>query len=130
MFVPLIATTVDGYMEVDGKKEPRMDLPPAIEAYFAADARRARELVMEAFTPDATVADEGLTHAGREAIGAWWSDTKARYQTVLEPLEVRDAAGAKRVRARVSGTFPGSPAMLTFAFRLRDGLIETLEIGA
>jgi hypothetical protein len=35
-----------------------------------------------------------------------------------------------KVRARVTGQFPGSPAMLTFVFRLEGEQITRLEIGA
>lgn len=107
-----------------------MDLHPAIETYFAADGRRARDVLTGAFALDATVADEGRTHVGREDIGDWWSETKARYQTVLQPIEASQVAGATVVRARVTGDFPGSPAILTFVFRLQDDQIKALEIGA
>lgn len=107
-----------------------MDLPPSIETYFDADARGDRRRLVEAFAPDATVLDEGRTYAGRAAIGDWWSQTKARYQTTLQPLEAGPAGGATAVRALVTGDFAGSPATLTFAFRLQDGQIAALEIGA
>ena len=107
-----------------------MDLPPSIETYFDADAHGARERLVDAFAPDATVRDEGRTYSGRRAIGDWWSQTKARYQTTLEPLDVGQDGGATVVRALVSGDFPGSPATLTFAFRLQDDQIAALEIGA
>ena len=35
-----------------------------------------------------------------------------------------------RVRAKVTGQFPGSPVTLTFAFRLKGDQITTLDIGA
>lgn len=107
-----------------------MDLHPAIQRYFDADRRRDRDALTRAFWPDARVTDEGRTHVGRDAIGAWWSETKAQYEAVLEPLESRPAGAADVVRARVSGAFPGSPAILTFAFQLADERIKVLEIGA
>ena len=36
--------------------------------------------------------------------------------------------GAAKVRANVTGQFPGSPALRTFAFRLKDGQIAGLDI--
>ena len=107
-----------------------MDLHPAIQTYFDADRRRDRDALIGAFEPGATVADEGHTHEGREAIGAWWSETKAQYEGVLEPLEARRADGATLVRTRVSGNFPGSPTALTFAFHVAGKRIQALEIGA
>lgn len=107
-----------------------MRLQSAIADYFEADRRGAIEAVTSAFAPDATVIDEGRTYVGGDAIGAWWSETKSRYQTVLEPLEARERAEATLVRARVSGNFPGSPATLTFAFQVEADRIKALEIGA
>lgn len=107
-----------------------MDLHPSIETYFDADGRGARERLVAAFAPDATVLDEGHTYGGRDAIGAWWSQTKARYQTTLQPLEASQVGGATLVRALVTGDFAGSPATLTFAFRLDGDQIKALEIGA
>jgi hypothetical protein len=107
-----------------------MDLHPAIQPYFDADRRRDRDAVTKAFGPDATVADEGRTHVGRDAIGAWWSETKSQYAAVLKPLEAIRADRAAVVRARVSGNFPGSPAILTFAFEVAGEQIKALEIRA
>lgn len=108
-----------------------MTLPPPIAAYFEADRRGDREAVAEAFAPDATVLDEGRTHVGRPAIAAWWSETKARYGAELQPLDAAVTDGSDAVvRARVTGDFPGSPAVLRFAFRLAEDGIAALEIGA
>ena len=106
-----------------------MDLHPAIQAYFEADRDRDRDALTEAFAAGATVVDEGRSYVGRDAIGAWWSDAKTRYQSLVEPLEARDFGGATHVRAKVAGNFPASPATLTFAFRLEDDRIKALEIG-
>jgi hypothetical protein len=107
-----------------------MDLHPLIRTYFDADRRRDREALTDTFAPDATVVDEGRIHVGREAIGAWWSEKKAQYQSVLEPLDASKVDGATVVNAQVSGDFVGSPAILTFAFGLAHGRIRFLEIGA
>lgn len=107
-----------------------MDLHPAIQTYFGADRRRDIDALRGVFAPHATVADEGRTHKGRDAIGAWWSDTKAQYEAVLEPIEVTRADGSTVVRTRVSGNFAGSPTTLTFAFELEGEQIKALEIRA
>lgn len=107
-----------------------MDLHPAVQTYFEADRRRARAMLAEAFAPDATVVDEGRAYVGRTAIGAWWLETKTRYQTVLEPMAAAQVGASTEVQARVAGDFPGSPTTLTFAFRLEDGRIRSLEIRA
>lgn len=105
-----------------------MDLPSPVRAFFAADTNRDGEAVKGAFASNAIVEDESHSHAGREAIGAWWHATKAKYQTVNEPLELRHEGDAVEVRVRVTGQFPGSPIKLTFVFRLDDDQISRLSI--
>ena len=107
-----------------------MHLPQPIEIYFDADRRGDAESLLAAFTPDATVADEGHTHTGRAAIAAWWRDAKALYNHRAEPVDTRSDGAATTVRAAVTGDFPGSPATLTFSFRLDGGQITRLEISA
>ena len=102
-----------------------MNLHPSIRAYF--DARNATPL--EAFTPEAVVADEGHQHVGHAAIDVWWRDVKAKYQAVAEPLEVTAKDDTDEVRAEVTGRFPGSPITLTFAFRMKGDRIAALRIG-
>jgi hypothetical protein len=107
-----------------------MKLPSPIQAYFGADERNDGEALIQAFAPDATVKDEGRSYAGLQAIGAWWRETKDKYQTVLEPLEVGDENDVTAVRARVTGQFPGSPVMMSFMFQLAGNRISRLDIEA
>lgn len=107
-----------------------MTLPAALRAFFDADADGAGAAPLAAFAPAAVVRDEGRTHTGHDAIAAWWRAAKAAYRHTAAPLESAEDGGHTLVRARVTGDFPGSPADLTFAFRLEGGLISALEIGA
>lgn len=107
-----------------------MILPAPIRAFFDADADSTGAAPLGAFAPQAVVRDEGRTHVGHDAIAAWWRAAKAEYRHTAEPLEATEDHGRAFVRARVTGDFPGSPADLTFAFRVEDGLITGLEIGA
>jgi ketosteroid isomerase-like protein len=107
-----------------------MNLPSPIQTYFDADRRSDGVALIHAFSPDAVVRDEGRSHAGHQAIDAWWHDVKTRYRHVIEPLEVAGNGDFAKVHARVTGQFPGSPAMLIFAFRLEGDQITGLEIGA
>ena len=106
-----------------------MNLPSPIQTYFDADKRRDGEALIHAFAPDAVVKDEGHSYAGHQAIGAWWRETKSKYETVIESFELRQKDDGTTVRTRVTGRFPGSPATLTFAFQLKCDQI-TLEIGS
>lgn len=107
-----------------------MNLPSPVQAYFEADRCKDGEALLQAFAPDAVVSDEGAAFTGREAIAGWWRDVTARYQSVAEPLEATQENTLTRVRARVTGRFPGSPATLTFAFRLDDNRIAHLRMSA
>jgi hypothetical protein len=107
-----------------------MNLPSAIQAYFDADRSNDGAALIRAFAPDAVVRDEGQSHAGHQAIEAWWREAKAKYQHVIVPLEWVEKDDVTQVRARVIGQFPGSPVTLTFAFRLDHEQITGLEIGA
>ena len=103
-----------------------MKLPDPIQTYFTATDRNT---LAGAFAPHAVVDDEAQTHHGPEEIGAWWQASKTKYRHHAEPLDLTDVAGKTVVRARVTGDFPGSPAVLTFRFGLTDNRISDLEIG-
>ncbi|MBO6634777.1 MAG: nuclear transport factor 2 family protein [Parvibaculum sp.] len=103
-------------------------MPSPIEAYFEADMSEDPQALLRAFAPDAVVKDEGETHAGRDAIEAWWRAAKVQYQPVVEPLDLEERDDTVRVRSQVTGNFPGSPVMLTFTFRLAGDRIAELEI--
>jgi len=105
-----------------------MNLPSPIHEYFDADSRRDGDALIHTFAQDAVVKDEGASHMGREAIRAWWSAAKTKYQHAMEPLELAEQGDVMRVRTQVSGQFSGSPVTLTFAFRLEGDQISGLEI--
>ena len=107
-----------------------LELPPPVAAYFAADAAHDPDAVARSFAADGAVRDEGETHAGADAIRAWWRDARAQYRFENEPLDATTEDGRTIVRARVTGDFPGSPATLRFVFDLDETGIRRLEIGA
>jgi ketosteroid isomerase-like protein len=106
-----------------------MQLPTPIRTYFTAEAPRDGEAFAAAFAPEAIVHDEGHIHRGPAEIRAWWQAAKEKYHHRAEPLELTRTADKTLVRARVSGDFPGSPAILTFTFGLAGDRITELEIG-
>lgn len=105
-----------------------MHLPAPIRTYFAAEAPQDAEAFAAAFAPDAIVHDEGHRHHGPAEICSWWLAAKAKYRHSAEPLDLTEVADKSVVRARVSGDFPGSPALLTFTFGLMGDRIANLEI--
>lgn len=106
-----------------------MTLPTPIQTYFTARAPQDGAMFVAAFAPDAVVQDEGAIHRGPAEIEAWWKAAKAKYRHRAEPLDMVETGDKLLVRARISGDFPGSPAVLTFAFGLTGDRIQDLRIG-
>lgn len=104
------------------------DLPVPVAAYWAAANAGDITAAAACFASDATVRDEGHVHRGGEAIASWIAQTTQTAQPVVEPLRSTTEAGGLVVTGIVSGTFPGSPVELDFAFTLANGKISKLEI--
>jgi hypothetical protein len=106
-----------------------IDLPGILQEYFQAQNAHDVEAMVACFAADGTVRDEGRDIIGDDAIRAWKVETSAKYRITVEPLERRAEAGKTIVVAKVSGTFLGSPANLTYRFGFSaDGRIRSLEI--
>ena len=105
-----------------------LHLPKPVELYFAADNSNDPAYLDLCLAGDATVRDEGRTHAGLAAIKHWKAETKKKYNHTIEPLETAERDGRIAVKGRVSGNFPGSPVILEFVFQVSDGKITALEI--
>jgi hypothetical protein len=110
------------------KAQPPTSLPSVITTYWrAANAAKIDEAAA-CFAADAVVRDENRMHQGPAAIRGWIEETTRQSRPNVEPLAVEEKDGRQLVTARVSGTFPGSPVELHFAFTLRDNQILGLEI--
>ena len=105
----------------------KLPLPDPIAAYFKADAHDG-DAIVRCFTAQAIVKDEGRTHSGAAAIGAWKRDAASKYSYTSKPFAVAERDGEYVVTSRLTGNFPGSPLDLRFTFRLERGKIAYLEI--
>jgi hypothetical protein len=103
-------------------------LPLPVAAYLAADKDKDPDLLSGCFTDDALVHDEGRDYRGKAEIKAWKQGSLKKYQYVVEPLSAAADGDDVRVRARVTGTFPGSPVELDYTFTLANDKIARLEI--
>ena len=103
-------------------------LPPALAAYFTAEATTDVETLADCFAADAVVRDEGRTIQGLDAIKVWKKDAKAKYQYTVQPLDVVQDQATVKIRARLTGEFPGSPIEVTYRFVLANDKITLLEI--
>jgi uncharacterized protein (TIGR02246 family) len=103
-------------------------LPEAIATYIAASNAHDPAAVATCFASDAVVLDEGHERRGRAEIESWKAMVTAKYQPRMDFIDAADAGGKTVVRCKVSGTFPGSPVELKYAFALKGGKIARLEI--
>ena len=105
-----------------------LQLPRPIETYLRAENAGDVEALSECFTPYATVRDEGHLYEGLSAIKNWKTQTKKKYNHTVTPLEISTSKGIATLKARLSGTFPGSPVTVKFHFELVDDQIASLQI--
>lgn len=105
-----------------------LNLPEPIAAYFAAEHKP--EALADCFTAEAVMKDDGHTCAGIDAIKAFMAEASAKYSATSVPFAIEREGGVQLVRANVTGNFPGSPIVLSYRFRLKRGLIASLEITA
>ncbi len=96
-----------------------------IDRSFEAASTHDANAIVDLFTADAFVVDEGKARHGPAEIRDWQSGTASEYEyttTVLDRVPDGDVACAATVR--LEGNFPGGTADLLFA----DGLISGLTI--
>ncbi len=103
--------------------------PPPDCAFFELSNKEDSTSLDRCFVTDARVHDEKQTHRGITEIKSWFIEAKKKYSYTAEPLEMEEDEATVTVRARVSGNFPGSPAVLRYVFELRDDRIQSLAIG-
>lgn len=104
-----------------------LHLPKGIAAYFTAD-RADSEAVVQCFTDNAVVKDEGHTYEGLAAIRQWKTGSSKKYTYTSEPFACGEKDGRTIVTSRVTGNFPGSPVDLRYIFGLDGNRIASLEI--
>ena len=105
------------------------ELPDILDRYFEAQNAHDIDEMVACFAPDAAVRDEGRDIIGTDAVRAWTQETSAKYRITAEPLECTQQEGRTIVVVKVTGTFNGSPAKLTYGFGFSDrGLIGALEV--
>ena len=100
----------------------------AVDTYLTTPKDQLGSILEQLFTDDAVVHDDGRTYVGLEAISAWTEGTAAAFSFTRTIIDVTRRADAAIVRARLEGTFPGSPVDLHHHFSLADGRITALTI--
>jgi hypothetical protein len=69
---------------------------------------------------------KGKKHTGGAVINNWIAIANQVYKTKMKPLNY--SATKQTLEAEISGTFPGSPLVLTYQFEIQEGLIQSLKI--
>ena len=105
-----------------------MQLPKIIADLLAAQDKYDSKAFAENFSDDAIVHDERQIYHGKKEIEQWNELTNAKYKTKYEPLEVTTEGNKITLTAKISGTFPGSPAIIKYHFETKNGKIISLHI--
>lgn len=78
------------------------------------------------FSETAVVFDEGKTHTGRTAIKNWIEKAAHEYKMIMKPLTYSETGQV--LKAEIYGTFPGSPIVVEYQFKIENGEIQSLKI--
>jgi hypothetical protein len=105
-----------------------MKLPNVIQELIKAQNNFDSVAYANLFSETSVVYDEGKTHTGRKEIQKWIDEANEKYKSVMQPLEYTEKGNKGILSAEVSGTFPGSPAVLKFHFEINDGMIQSLKV--
>ncbi|MNK97684.1 hypothetical protein D3C87_1180300 [compost metagenome] len=103
-----------------------MNLPKAVADLVKAQDNFDSVAYANCFAETAVVFDEGKTHNGKKQIENWIEKANKEYHAKMKPLEYSETE--QTLKAEISGTFPGSPLILTYHYEFKDELIQSLEI--
>lgn len=104
-------------------------LPATIRRYLAAHAARDADTALRAFTPTATVVDEGRTYRGTQEIDDFLRNAGSAYTYTTELVGAARIDDVRWIATqRLEGDFPGSVAELAFRFTMAGDLIDALVI--
>ncbi|WP_461131854.1 nuclear transport factor 2 family protein [Spirosoma aerophilum] len=105
-----------------------MKLPDNIQGLVRAQNDLDSPAFAAFFTAEATVSDEGASYSGRDEIQQWILQATEKYHTQLKPVDFSQTGSTAELTVEVSGTFPGSPAIMHYHLELDGPLICSLRI--
>jgi hypothetical protein len=103
-------------------------IPTYIKAFIEAQQNHDSDAYAKSFTPNAEVFDEGETHHGHHEIKQWIKNANEKYNSKMEFIDYVEQSSSGTLKAKVSGTFPGSPIVLTYELKFENSLISSLKI--
>lgn len=99
-------------------------LPKAIEDFVNATNSHDLEALVATFTEDASVGDDGHTHATPDAVRAWVEKDLIAPKVVLTPKSYENG----RMVAGSDADIEGGPWVFAFDFVTKDDRISELRI--
>lgn len=105
-----------------------MKLPENIEGFIKAQNDLNSTAFANYFTEQATVSDEGSSYSGRAEIKEWIQEATEKYNMQLTPLDFSQTGSKGKLTVEVTGTFPGSPAVMHYHLELDGSSIRSLKI--
>jgi len=115
--------------ENSGPGHSDAEVAEVIRRYLEAHDRRDRDAALSAFTPDATVADDGHSYVGSQEIRGWLGKTSTEFTYTRTLVDARQVdANTWLITNRLEGNFPGNVVDLRYEFVLTGDLISRLVI--
>ena len=105
-----------------------MKLPENIEGLIKAQNELDSTAFASYFTEHATVSDEGSSYFGREEIKSWIREATEKYNMQTTPIDFNQTGSKGKLTVEVSGTFPGSPAVMNYHLEMDGSSISSLKI--
>jgi hypothetical protein len=107
-----------------------LELPSPIAAYVAANAQLDVDGMLQPFTADAVLRDNGVVFSGHGGIRRLLEEAVVPVKAIFAPDTARQDGGQVVVEGPAHGDFPGSPIRFTYRFTLEGDAIKALEITA
>ncbi|MGE8553614.1 MAG: nuclear transport factor 2 family protein [Chryseobacterium jejuense] len=105
-----------------------MNLPIILQEFLKAQELFDSISFTNCFSEHASVFDEGKIYTGKEEIKQWNEKSNNEYKTLFEVKDFSMKDNTTVLKINISGSFDGSPVMLSFHFRIENGLITALAI--
>ncbi|MGA0555746.1 nuclear transport factor 2 family protein [Larkinella sp. VNQ87] len=105
-----------------------MDLPNVVADLIEAQNNFDSVAYATCFSEAALVFDEGKTHHGRKEIEHWITNANERYKATMKPVSFEEKETESLLKVEVSGSFDGSPIVVSYHLKIADKLIQSLKI--
>ena len=103
-----------------------MNLPKVIAELVKSQNEFDSAAYADCFAENAQVFDEGKTHNGKAEIEQWIDKSNKDNRATMEPVDYDEKEDI--LSAKIAGSFPGSPLILKFHFKIADGKIQALKV--